>query len=193
MTDQSSKKYNDAATKKIWSVLHSSWWNSQEKMTEIKQLIADGAYVNDVDKDGNTPLMYACDKCFIDEVLVLLEAGASVLPKNKDGQTALDFAKGNDTADREKIIALLEEEIPELKQKKAEEEEARSVAIQKAQEEANRQFNLALLQANEHSVQEMLFLVLNELRSINDVLASINSNTLLTEQHTYDLLFKYNY
>lgn len=150
MADKSSKKYNDAATKKLWSVLFGSW-TSQEKITKIEQLVAAGADVNTVDNYGKTPLMYACVQSCIDEVLVLLEAGASVLPKNKDGQTALDFAKGNDTADREKIIALLEEEIPELKQKKA--EEARKKAI----EEANMQFNLAMLQSNEHSVQGNAF------------------------------------
>lgn len=55
------------------------------------------------------------------------------------------------------------------------------------------QFSLAMLHSNEKSVQEMLFLVLNELRTMNTMLENIAQNTSLTERHTYDLLFKYNY
>lgn len=72
-----------------------------EHVDVAKALIDAGADINAVDDNGWTPLMHAND---VECVRLLLNAGADVSPKNKDGQTALAMAL---KYDQEEIVQLL--------------------------------------------------------------------------------------
>ena len=58
----------------------------------MQELIADGAMVNAVDKDGNTALLVAAKAHKKEVVQALIDAKANVHHANNDGWTALDFA-----------------------------------------------------------------------------------------------------
>jgi ankyrin repeat protein len=58
----------------------------------VLALVANGAGVNSVDEDGETPLMYAVRPHAADKVQILLGHGADIRARNKKGQTALDIA-----------------------------------------------------------------------------------------------------
>ena len=91
-----------------------------EYLTEIELLIAcgegqvdaarlsldKGAHVNQVDKDGMTPLHTACAGGHLDLVRLLLEKGAEVDRATKKGSTPLFIAK---KIGHSSIVALLEE------------------------------------------------------------------------------------
>lgn len=66
-----------------------------EKPELTRFLIDHGADVNNVAGDGNTPLIAACREGYIDQVKLLLDAGARTGAANKDGKTALQLAKEN--------------------------------------------------------------------------------------------------
>ena len=55
-------------------------------------LVSLGADVSQVERDGQTPLMHAAAKGFVDTVRVLLDARADVNAKAANGTTALDSA-----------------------------------------------------------------------------------------------------
>ena len=52
--------------------------------------------MNHVAGDGNTPLMVACREGYIDQVKLLLDAGARKDGMNKDGKTTIQLAIGNE-------------------------------------------------------------------------------------------------
>ena len=58
----------------------------------IKQHLADGADINEKDKDGNTPLFDAAYYGHKEIVELLIASGADVNAKDDDGETTLDFA-----------------------------------------------------------------------------------------------------
>ena len=65
----------------------------------VKELLAQGAGVNDIDKSGSTALMVAADKGNIESVNILLDSGA--------------YINARDNADRTVLIRALD--IPEIK------------------------------------------------------------------------------
>jgi ankyrin repeat protein len=72
----------------------------------IKALIVKGADVNMVDREtGETPLMFAARYSTSEVVGVLLDAGAEVNAKDKNGRTALFAA--NENPYRDDMIKLL--------------------------------------------------------------------------------------
>ncbi|MGM0667135.1 MAG: ankyrin repeat domain-containing protein [Bacteroidota bacterium] len=77
-----------------------------EKPELSKFLIDHGADVNNVAADGNTPLMVACREGHIDQVKLLLDAGARTGVENKEGKTALQLAKENE---HQEIVDYLDE------------------------------------------------------------------------------------
>ena len=58
----------------------------------VRVLVEEGADVNRVGIERQTPLYLACSFGYTDTVRVLLEAGADVGFVDKDGKTALDVA-----------------------------------------------------------------------------------------------------
>ena len=62
------------------------------------------AETNATDKDGWTPLMYACDARSYDEAKLLLENGADVNYRNTDGNTALIIACGENFTEIAKLL-----------------------------------------------------------------------------------------
>ena len=89
-------------------------YNYKETTAEtIQLLVKHGAYLDILDRDGNTVLMYAVFHASIDHVPMLItkmmvmvvEAGANLELRNNDGETALDLAKEHDRS--EEIIELL--------------------------------------------------------------------------------------
>lgn len=175
MTDQSSKKYNDAATKKLVEVLVTSKRNQEEIVKEIKQLIVDGADVNYMSKYGMTPLMIASGTRTLDVVRTLLEAGAHPFSKTKDGLTAGIFASMN-KIDREGEIDKFLSEIPEVEMECEQDYSIYNPNFFEARNRAEIELlKLNLMpHANEYSVQEALFLVLTELRNLHNDLHAID-------------------
>ncbi|MFZ3231686.1 MAG: ankyrin repeat domain-containing protein [Pseudobdellovibrio sp.] len=75
------------------------------EMTDF--LISKGAKLNALDNNGDTPLIgLASEDEGYESMEVLLEAGASPSIKNKNGETALDIARGR--GEEDKIEMLLE-------------------------------------------------------------------------------------
>jgi ankyrin repeat protein len=68
-------------------------------------LIVRGANVNGLDKVGNTPLMGACFKGYVELVELLLECGANVSLKNQSGADALQLAQ---MFDQHAIVEVLQ-------------------------------------------------------------------------------------
>ena len=103
----------------LWTPLHQAIFNS----TNIPLLIAAGAKLNEVNDEGNTPLMLAISRIptteeteidsetekeiskFTKCVQLLLEAGADTKIKNYEGKTALAMAK---ELNLPKVIELLQ-------------------------------------------------------------------------------------
>src|SRR5436190_1263424 len=61
----------------------------QNYINEVNRLIEKGAYINDVDKYGNTALIFAASHCPKEIVKLLTERGADINHENKEGSTAL--------------------------------------------------------------------------------------------------------
>lgn len=76
----------------------------------MQSLLKAGAKVNHADKLGMTPLLYAASVDYGDTAVLekLIAAGADLQAKNKQGQTALELAKGYNHA---KAISLLSGKI----------------------------------------------------------------------------------
>jgi uncharacterized protein len=77
---------------------------SSNDLEAVKSSIAQGANVNDKDKDGKTALIYASEKGNADIVKFLIAQGANVNAKDKDGKTALMYAADKGHTD---VVALL--------------------------------------------------------------------------------------
>ncbi|MDD9139996.1 MAG: ankyrin repeat domain-containing protein [Candidatus Cardinium sp.] len=64
---------------------------SQGNKSRIRNLIKDGAKVNQRDKDGRTPLHLAADKGYKDCITILIESGADVNQKDNADCTPIDL------------------------------------------------------------------------------------------------------
>ena len=71
------------------------------KIQKVKQIIDEGALVNNQDADGNTPLMIAVKRNLVEMVELLFHQGADLSLVNNDGQNSFDLASG------EKMVSLL--------------------------------------------------------------------------------------
>jgi hypothetical protein len=86
---------------------------SHEDSRGVSWLLEHGADVDAQDMEGNTPLMVAARRNTGSKVLrLLVEAGASLTKKNRDGQTALAQAELNGKA---RAVAYLDSSMPENK------------------------------------------------------------------------------
>lgn len=95
-------------------------------------LIAQGADVNLATRDGFTPLMKAAKECALDRMRLLIERGADVCARMKDGGTAVHLAAGNTPRawdeggetvmhrDQLEMITLLQEKGADLEARTAE-------------------------------------------------------------------------
>lgn len=89
------------------SVLHGYDWSTDinKKLTDTVNILLDnGAEVNSLSKDGNTPLMEFCIIGSSEVVELLIKRGAKVNMKNNNGLHAIDFAK---TYKHNDIVELL--------------------------------------------------------------------------------------
>ena len=76
----------------IEQLLSADFWGFGADLT-VKEMIQNGADVNDHDKLGNTPLMVASQYALIlTDIVALIEHGAEVNARNEDGWTPLMFA-----------------------------------------------------------------------------------------------------
>ncbi len=91
------------ATYKTWSCCE--WVVDKDTLPIVKMLLAHGAKVDSVDKDGNTPLLSCLESHDRPDIIkLLIQYGADVDHRNKAGDTALALARrGNFTT----TIALL--------------------------------------------------------------------------------------
>src|SRR5262249_39433980 len=82
------------------------WAALSNHVGAVQSLLKRGAQVNHVDKFGMTPLLYAASIDFGDTEVMerLINAGADLGAKNKQGFTALDLARNYNHA---KIVSLL--------------------------------------------------------------------------------------
>jgi hypothetical protein len=73
----------------------------------IEFMLARGADINGSMNDGRSPLMLAIERGFeIDAIKVLLDYGADLLRTDRDGRSALDYAKDSE---RPELVALIAE------------------------------------------------------------------------------------
>ena len=74
-------------------------WNVMSGVTDyeiLRTLIKNGAKIDAANMHGTTPLMQVADRGFKPEILkILLDSGADVTLKDRDGKTALDYAEHN--------------------------------------------------------------------------------------------------
>jgi len=82
--------------------------------SEVLQLIAAGANINATDDKGRTALMHAIKADYTPMVRFLLENGADVEIKDKDGRKALDYAY---SIEREYFQQMFMNELKRRKQK----------------------------------------------------------------------------
>jgi ankyrin repeat protein len=78
-----------------------------ERMSDLKQLVSDGAEINAQDECGRSALIMAMDQDLanIEWLEFLIASGINVSLQNKDGDTALDLARYN--SNQEAIDLLL--------------------------------------------------------------------------------------
>ena len=58
----------------------------------VSYLVSRGADVNEIDKDGNSLLTYACAYGYKDIVSYLIDKGANINHRTKEGRTPLMYA-----------------------------------------------------------------------------------------------------
>ena len=87
--------------KNDWSPLYWASHNGHEKVVEL--LLNSNVHVNIESTSGRTALHWATVNNNLDEVELLVEAGAQ-LNKDKDGYTALDWAKIKGYKEIEEIL-----------------------------------------------------------------------------------------
>ena len=70
-----------------------SWATARSDYESVVSLLQHGADVNRSDKDGNSPIHYACkaSDCSVDLLTALLSTGASATKRNRWGQTPLGW------------------------------------------------------------------------------------------------------
>ncbi len=73
----------------------------------VRNLIQQGADVNERDSQGNTPLSRAASYGYLEVVRTLLDKGANVDSRNTRGETALMLASASYRSNNEPIIRLL--------------------------------------------------------------------------------------
>ena len=71
-------------------------------------LLENDALVDAVDKNNNTPLHHASKDGNVESITMLLDHGASISMRNKDGKNCLDIAAENFNTDV--CLALIEHE-----------------------------------------------------------------------------------
>lgn len=82
---------NEYASEYHFTGLHKhSYMNNDDSLEIVKLLLANGANVNAIDNDGNTPLHYVRN---VEIAKLLVEAGANINAKNEFGHTSLYYAK----------------------------------------------------------------------------------------------------
>ena len=89
-----------------WTALHYASYYGHVDC--VRELIAQGADVSTASHSGTTPLMSASSRCRIDNVCLLLAAGADKRQLNSHGQTAHDVAGLSIMGDAAAIRALLD-------------------------------------------------------------------------------------
>ncbi|KAL7295863.1 hypothetical protein TKK_0010908 [Trichogramma kaykai] len=67
--------------------------------------------------DGNTPLHLACEEERLDEAALLIKSGASLMVKNNEEKTPLDFCKTRAMAQKLQVIANERDEKKESSSK----------------------------------------------------------------------------
>ncbi|XP_014676381.1 PREDICTED: ankyrin-1-like [Priapulus caudatus] len=77
---------------------------TEEKMEIVKQLLLHDAPLQEEDARGQTPLMLACETASVDVVVVLLDNGANVRKRYRDGRTMLHAAVAGGNA---RVLDLL--------------------------------------------------------------------------------------
>lgn len=84
-------------------ILKNNFKEKDTVLAMIYELIKNGAYVSGVDSDMMTPIHYSCLKNNYIVTKILLEAGAKVLSKNKEGLRPIDLAQSGE------VIKLLKQ------------------------------------------------------------------------------------
>ncbi len=79
-------------------------------LSEVRELIKQGANIEYRDTFGNTPLMNSAWVAATDVLTYLVNLGANLFAKNDEGQTALDLAKsvGHNKYGHSDIMNILE-------------------------------------------------------------------------------------
>lgn len=74
---------------------------------EVKKLIKEGADVNYADKEGETPLFWACYGAHPNLAVYLIENGANIFHKNNYGEKPIDIARRNEGERGDKLVKIL--------------------------------------------------------------------------------------
>ena len=83
------------------------WGIEDGNIQSVKKAIKDGANIEMANSDNYTPLMYSCLESNKDITKLLLDYGAKVNAKNKNGDTALSIAAECDNVDTLKLLIFL--------------------------------------------------------------------------------------
>ncbi len=73
-------------------------------LENIRECLSSGININMVDSDGKTALMLACQKGYLDLVLILIAGGANVNAKDKNGKTVLNYAAESGNVELIKLL-----------------------------------------------------------------------------------------